>query len=354
MIGFRVDANEKIATGHLMRCIAIAAACIKRGVPCIFLPADDKGVQKLKEWSMPYHILNTEWDNMESEKDRLKQIISEEKINYMIVDSYQATASYLEWLNGIVPVLYIDDMAKEIYHTDAVLHYSNWKEDSFYRERYKDTSTMVLSGMEYTPLREEFTASGKIEREKSILITTGGTDPFNVTLNLLNICLKNQKLSLYSYHVIVGSMNLYEEQLRQLSDLYPNVILHKNVKNMGDYMRKCEMAVSAGGTTLFELCACAAPTVCFSFADNQTEFAKQMGEHQIMLYAGDARYQKAIEQDICNKLLMFSEDDALREKYSRNMSQLVDGRGCERIAERVCGIHHKAEINLINNNSILS
>lgn len=30
MIGFRVDANEKIATGHLMRCIAIAAACQKK------------------------------------------------------------------------------------------------------------------------------------------------------------------------------------------------------------------------------------------------------------------------------------------------------------------------------------
>ena len=64
-------------------------------------------------------------------------------------------------------------------------------------------------------------------------------------------------------------MNVYEAQLKEMEHQYPPIKIHKNITNMSDYMRGCEMAVSAGGTTLFELCACGIPTVCFSFAENQ-------------------------------------------------------------------------------------
>ena len=46
MIGFRVDANEVIATGHLMRCISIALECKKRGQQCIFFMAEDRAVKE--------------------------------------------------------------------------------------------------------------------------------------------------------------------------------------------------------------------------------------------------------------------------------------------------------------------
>ena len=115
MIGFRVDANEKVATGHLMRCIAIATACIKKGKQCMFLLAEEKETQRLKSRGIPYQILGTKWDDMESEKDRLMYIFEKQEFEYMVVDSYQVTISYLKWLNSRVPVLYIDDMACEIY-----------------------------------------------------------------------------------------------------------------------------------------------------------------------------------------------------------------------------------------------
>ena len=49
MIGFRVDANEVIATGHLMRCISIALECKKRGQQCIFFMAEDKETEQLRK-----------------------------------------------------------------------------------------------------------------------------------------------------------------------------------------------------------------------------------------------------------------------------------------------------------------
>ena len=57
MIIFRVDANETIATGHLVRCISIAVELIKRGEPCLFLLAEEKETARLEEKHIPYHIL---------------------------------------------------------------------------------------------------------------------------------------------------------------------------------------------------------------------------------------------------------------------------------------------------------
>lgn len=99
-------------------------------------------------------------------------------------------------------------------------------------------------------------------------------------------------------------------------------------------MRKCDAAVSAGGTTLFELCACKVPTICFSFADNQAGFTWKMGEHQVMLYAGDARENPAKTASvIIEKLVGLCGDKELSHSLSENMGKLVDGKGVGRIVD---------------------
>lgn len=346
MIIFRVDANETIATGHLVRCISIATECIKRGEPCLFLLAENKETSRLKEKNIPYYILHTDWKHMESDYPVLFPILEREKPNWLIVDSYQANTSYLSTLNQKVPILYIDDMALETYPVSAVLHYGQGPDDTSYQQKYSKTPTKTLIGLQYTPLREEFQKkSYHQDRSKSILITTGGTDPFHITKEVLLLCLGEKKLSSYAssdkikalfsryqFEVIVGSMNQDEETLKKLVDIYPQVHLHKNITNISDYMCSCEAAISAGGTTLLELCSCGLPTICFSFADNQVDFTKQIGAQNIMLYAGDARYDNVTEA-IIKHLTTLINDQALRNDYAIRMNQLVDGQGVKRIAD---------------------
>lgn len=137
-------------------------------------------------------------------------------------------------------------------------------------------------------------------------------------------------------------------------------------------MRKSDFAISAGGTTLYELCACKVPAVCFSFADNQAGFTKEMGKQGIMCDAGDAREQGNVcgagdarkqgsvcddagdvrkqsgvcdtedtrEQDsfikkIYKQLMKLWNDEQLCGRYREEMGQLVDGKGVERIVEKI-------------------
>jgi UDP-2,4-diacetamido-2,4,6-trideoxy-beta-L-altropyranose hydrolase len=352
MIAFRVDANESVATGHLMRCLAMAVELRKRGKECIFFLAEKKETKRLEEKKFPYVVLESRWDCLEEEIPVLEKIIRRYSPECLVVDSYQVTENYLEKLESMVPVLYIDDMAEHVWKVFMVLHYTDWMEDASYQERYRGSKTKVLVGMNYVPLREEFypgrenDPGKKSQKNKRnhVLITTGGTDAYNVAGKLLKHVLEEkkkeserEKFQNIDFHVIVGSMNRYRDELEAMEKRYSNIILHHNVNNMGELMRNSDIAISAGGTTLFELCACQVPSVCFSFADNQKEFAEAMGKHGIMLYAGDARdTRKDFIGNLAKALERLQQDSVLAETLRNNMGRLVDGNGTKRIAGALC------------------
>lgn len=332
-IGFRVDANEHIATGHLMRCIAIAKACENLGLKCKFYLAENKMTSKLDDNNLPYDILYTEWDRLHKEIPVMTELIKREQLQWLIVDSYQADAYYLTSLNKACRVMYIDDFTEKPYDIAAVLHYNYVKNDTEFEKLYKNTGTMVLAGSDYVPLRREFQKKIPVQREQAILITTGGTDPYMITQRILEHKNEYIKLRQYTFHVILGSMNQSVKKLELLAKGDSKIILHQNVNNMSDYMRKCECAVSAGGTTLYELCACETPTVCFSFADNQKQFVKSMGRDGIMISAGDVRENNQIEKNILSAITELTEREELRNRFVEKMRNLIDGLGTVRIAK---------------------
>lgn len=333
MVGFRVDANESIASGHLMRCMAIALQCREIGCKCRFYLAENKMTERLDENNLEYTILNSKWDDLESEKELMKEIIRNDNIEVLVVDSYQASDKYLSDLNNICPVVYMDDMEKEIYHVNSVIHYGQWVDEE-YINKYKDTATRVYMGPEYIPLRKEFADFDEnIQREKIIFLTTGGSDVYNVTGKVLESMIKDTFFDEYIINVIVGKFNEKYEEIKNLVSANSNIIVFNNISNMSYYMRRCAVAVSAGGTTLYELCATKTPTVCFSFADNQEEFVKRLQADMMMISAGDARYEDNIAEKICDGIKKLLSDNLLKETMIKNMSEKIDGQGTKRIAQ---------------------
>lgn len=337
MIGFRVDANTHIASGHLIRCMTIANECRKRGLECIFFLADNECETLVRERKFTYVVLNVPWDDWNSSIEKVQEAVKNYSVSKLVVDSYVVTAKFLNTMNCMVPVIYLDDMCKEKYHITAVIRYGQWPEDNIVQDLYMNTQTKVLAGMRYVPLREEFenVVRNDMEANTQIMMTTGGTDTYHISLKVAELFLSDEVFNKYTLLVVLGSMNQDEAVFRRLEASNPRLVVKKNVNNMAELMRESVLAVSAGGTTLYEFCACKIPVVCFAFGEDQVESNKEFEKRGIMLYSGDARYDKDVPDNIIKNMKKMLSNADMRKKSIEKMSSLVDGLGAKRIVAEI-------------------
>lgn len=136
-----------------------------------------------------------------------------------------------------------------------------------------------------------------------------------------------------NFHFVVGALNPRIDSIKQLET--ENIILHINETNISKLMTKCDLAVSAAGTTLYELCACGIPTITFTLADNQLIAASEFEKQEVMINSGDSRDNPIFPERVTACLKELAEDMHKRREYSEKMQNLVDGHGAETIARRL-------------------
>lgn len=328
MIYIRADMNNIIATGHIMRCLTIADAAKALGVDTVFILADEQAVQMIQQCGYKTIVLHTKWNDVESELDILQRIIAEENIECLLIDSYMVTEEYLSALSSQTKVAYIDDLNAFHYPVDILICYANYWRKFGYEERYDNTK--LLLGSQYTPLRKVFCdCSSKTisSNTENLLLMSGGTDNFHILEGLLQVIEKNKYRNI---DVICGRYNTDYEKLCRQYEEYRNIHFHKAVNNIESYMKKADIAISAGGTTLYELCACGTPTISYSFADNQLDNVEQFQKDELIDYAGDVRKTNIFE-NVKKLLNHYTQNYDLRKGRSRKMQQLIDGNGASRI-----------------------
>lgn len=339
MILIRADANEKIGTGHVMRCLSIASAFSTIGEDVIFVTADHRGDTLINRAGFSTLCLESCWIEMEGEVTRLLKIIKEYKPKILLIDSYFVTEDYFNKLSGKVPLVYIDDMNQASWNVDCLINYNIFA-DVFDYSGYDRAKTDLLLNPQYAPLREEFRRLPKHEIKESItdiLVSAGGADPEGISERLIKeVCLREPDIT---FHFIIGALNPRIDDIKKME--CSNIILHINEQHMSSLMMQCDVAISAAGTTLYELCAAGIPTITYVLADNQIVATEQFENRQIMISAGDCRKNSGFINRVELCLLRLKSDKALRMELSQKMQKLVDGNGAKRIADKLslCNIH---------------
>lgn len=345
MIGIRADANDIVATGHMMRCITIAKQLKQKGGTVCFFIADSYGAPMLEAAEMDYVCLNTKWNSLEEELPILLTELEHKGCDKLLIDSYQVTSRYLEELRKKCKIIYIDDMFERIYPVNMIINYNAYHTNFPYREAY-GSEVKLLLGTSYVPLREEFSDGSYVNsdeenKEKShhVLLSCGGGDVHNVLAGILKEAVTRDEFKDTVFHTIVGGFNRNVEELERLSEMCGQIVLYYNVNNMAELMSQCEVAVSAAGTMLFELCAMQVPTVFFASADNQKYDSDFFEKDNIMLFAGDIRSNREeCVGKICDKLTLLLLDIKLQEELKKRMHQVADGNGASRIAEEIISL----------------
>ncbi len=336
MIAIRVDGNSEIATGHIMRCLAVANDIKAAGTECIFIVADNKSESLLSSSGFKIINLHSVWNDLDCEISKIIAVIKEQKIDRRIVDTYFVTEKYLSALEEVCNVIYIDDLNAFRYPVSVLINYNLYASDIPYSKIYAGTDTRLLLGPKYAPLRSEFQNLNSHFREKvqKILITAGGVDTYNVAGQILRRLLTDESFSGIEFHVVAGQLNHHLPELMNIAKEHKSVVIHQNVHNMSELMQECDIAVTAGGSTTYELCACGVPSVCFSWADNQIMGVNAFSKSGLMIGAGDIRDDtEGCVSKIVEGLMVYCADYEMRVRCGERMKMLVDGGGVGRICE---------------------
>ena len=342
-IAIRVDANEIVATGHIMRCLTIAGAVRRQGAEVRFISADDHIRPYVSKAGFNMYVLGTAWDDMDSETDALITYLKSENIYTMFVDTYSVTEEYFRRLREAgIHVMYIDDLCRVAYPVDAVVNYCPAALSLGYESMYPEETRLYL-GSRYIPIREQF-GGHAFNDGHGLLITAGGADAMGLADIMIRHIINERALGFVDgpkgrIHLLAGSFYKPGDELLGYVES-GQVILHQNVDNVAEIMAGCRAAISSAGTTLFELCAVGIPTASFVFVDNQMTDALYFDREGLMPYIGDFRVSenRCVERMIDWLYEIGGVTPTARRGRSDRLRAIVDGRGADRLAEALIAL----------------
>jgi len=252
---------------------------------------------------------------------------------WVVLDGYHFDSSYqLRVKEAGHPLLVIDDMAHlEHYYADVVLNQNmHAGQLNFSCEPY----TRLLLGTRYVLLRREFWQWCGWQRQipevaRKVLVTLGGADPDNHSLKVLQ-AMRQLDIDSLEASVVMGASNPNLRELETtIHDFQFRIHLLRDASNMPELMSWADAAVSAAGSTCWELAFMGLPSVLIILTENQRGIADGLSEARIALNLGWS--EQVTDDRIAEGLSSLLRDRDRRQQMSGGGRYLVDSAGSERV-----------------------
>jgi UDP-2,4-diacetamido-2,4,6-trideoxy-beta-L-altropyranose hydrolase len=334
----RANAGTQMGSGHIMRCLALAQAWKDAGGDVTFITAceGDGLFQRLQNEKFDVTRLSNSYPDI-NDWDTMRHILHEFPGAPVLLDGYDFDDVYqLKIKNTGCPLIVIDDMARlKHYYADIVLNNNYQSEKLHYScEPY----TGLLLGIQYTLLRREFLVWQKWQRDipdiaHRLLVTLGGGDHENYSLQIMNAL---QKLTMpdFEVNIVIGASNPHTASLeRDRKNSRIPIRLIYDSRNMPELMAHSDIAIIAGGITLWELLFMGCTIISFDRNAYQEEIIRRMGMDNLLYYQGHINSLK--EDSLLSVIKDLSIDSNKRYNFSLSGKQFIDGNGTKRVLSAI-------------------
>jgi len=330
-IAFRVDGGYEIGMGHIMRSLALAQA-FPQDINISFIIKEEESVIKLLE-EYSFEIITIESNlTYKEEINKVQELIKNKQIDILITDSYQIRQDYLIEMKRIVDKLVtIHDFAPFAFPSDIVINGNVYAPKLDYKSTHGNMQ--FLLGTDYTLMREEFQDLPKREvneEVENILVTVGGSDLLNLTPKIIK-ALDELDEEPHIDIVIGSAFKNIDEIITEVRNSNLEINLHFNVRKMSKLMLKGDLAISSGGSTLYELAVTGTPAITLLQADNQILVAEAMEEAGVIINLGFGN-EASIEL-LRNNIYKLFNNFKFRRQLIRKGQTIVNGQGVIRCVE---------------------
>jgi UDP-2,4-diacetamido-2,4,6-trideoxy-beta-L-altropyranose hydrolase len=332
VILIRADASVRTGTGHVMRCLALAQAWSEAGGRPVILQAS--GTAALSERIAREGIERRTHDAAAgSAEDAVLTAEAARRLGaeWVVADGYAFDSRWQRRVREAgLRLLLIDDFGHaDAYDTDVVLNQNASARASLYPSR--GAATRLLLGTRYALLRREFRdplppqpgTAGRLR----LLVTMGGSDADDATGMVVDSLATLPGLDVT---VVAGGSNPHLAGLRRrIESTGPTFRLIVDSSEMPLLMSRADAAISASGSTVWELARAAVPTALLVTAENQTGIAAALAAAGAALRLG--RHPGLTADELRPALSAWLADPQGRAAMAARASQLVDGHGARRV-----------------------
>ncbi|MDO8871791.1 MAG: UDP-2,4-diacetamido-2,4,6-trideoxy-beta-L-altropyranose hydrolase [Methanoregula sp.] len=346
----RADASPEIGTGHIMRCLALAEAWQDAGGEVCFVSACDAPLLEVRLKKEGFQILHINQDaGTLGDADEIARIAHEYGADWIVVDGYHFGAGYQKTIKDSgLSLLFIDDYGHaDHYYADIVLNQNIYADMSFYPK--VEPYTRFLLGTKYALIRKEFLKWSGLYHDtpdvaRKILVTLGGSDPDNVTLKVIE-AMKTVDVSGLEVIVVIGGVNPHFDLIHETVKNLPNFTLLKNVENMPELMAWADFAISAGGSTCWELLFMGVPSIVVPIAENQRPIVREL--QSLNIAKGIDSNELKNPSELVKIFFTLLQSYEMRSEFSKRMVQYIDGNGSSHIISAIfynCIMLRKVEL----------
>lgn len=352
---FRVDSSYRIGSGHLVRSITLAQALRSKGAHVSFVCRVQPGAAiKLVEAAgftvivLPPCTQDTTRRNTLSMTRVPEGEDAEQTLNalastpdWLFVDHYEYG---LGWESRVrdrsMKLGVIDDLART--HTCDLLIDPNWHGNDT-ALRYKDklpSHATALLGPAYALLGPEFESLRKspVDRKQPVnrvLVYFGGSDANDLSAKTAKV-FSAGKLSALSVDIVVGATMASDHGAAAVMADRPAVRIVSHQPSLAPLLSATDLAIGAVGGTTWERMCLGVPTLAAVLADNQRGSAKALAEEGLIRLLGEG--DKLTSEAIASQLLSLLDAPEERQRMADKGQALVDGRGVDRVVDRILAL----------------
>ena len=278
---FRADGNLKIGYGHFIRTLGIAGL-IKDEFNCVYATQRPTSYQITEINKVCNQIIKLTSDNKHNE-EFLTYLHSGDIV---VLDNYYFTSDYQLQIKNIgCKLVYIDDFNDKNYVCDALINnIPGFSIDSFKVKEY----TKLYLGTDYALLRKEFFNEElrKVKKvKKSIFISFGGADFFNISSKFLNYL--DQFDTSLSINLLIGDAFKYQDDLKQFKNL--NVYKNIDADKVSKLMAQSDICIVPASSLINEAASIGSKILTGYFADNQKQPYDFFINNDLAIGLGDFR-----------------------------------------------------------------
>jgi UDP-2,4-diacetamido-2,4,6-trideoxy-beta-L-altropyranose hydrolase len=312
----RADAGPDIGAGHLLRCLALAQACRSAGGDAIFIADAGAHAERIKAERFR-HVPVARDAGIEP----ALELLSAHTGAWCVLDGYDFTSDDQRRLrNAARGLLVIDDIAHlDRYEADVVLNQNLGAENLSYACA---SQTRLLLGPRYVLLRREFLAKERSPPQadaRHVLVTLGGGEQWHALEAVLEAValLADETLDV----AVTAPAGVGAPEREHAVEFVTGAA-------MPELLAWADVAVSAAGTTSWELAYMGVPALLLALAPNQRAVAAGLTRAGAAL---DARWEDdPAPARLAQQLERLLADASTRLRMSGAGRALVDGKGASR------------------------